>query len=227
VENTQESGVSSLRETLGYLSRCRTYRLLTLFLIMNGFVQYGLIQWWPSFYVRVFALSSATAGLYLGLAIGVGSAVGMLMGGVLATKAAQRDVTLPLKMGMGTIALTILTTVGSILIPSVGASICFVAGTMMLLNAPFGAIAASIFSVVKPRVRAMAGAVALFATSLLGMGLGPWCVGVLSDLIAPSLGVQSLRYALFAPIGVLPAMVILLRAAVRTLSQDLQAVSAK
>jgi hypothetical protein len=32
--------------------------------------------------------------------------------------------------------------------------------------------------------------------NLIGMGLGPYFVGILSDLFAPTLGVESIRYAL-------------------------------
>ena len=51
---------------------------------------------------------------------------------------------------------------------------------------------------VAPHRRATAIAVILFTSSLLGLGLGPVAVGVLSDLLAPNLGIESLRYALIA-----------------------------
>lgn len=216
----------SFAETMRFLAKCRTYRLLVVFLVVNGFAQYGLTQWWPSFYVRSFELSASFVGIYLGLAIAVGSGVGMLLGGVLATRAAQRDLTLPLRMGMGTIALAGPIALGSVFVSSSWASICFAAGTLLLLSVPFGAIAANVFSVVRPRMRATAGAVSLFATSLLGFGLGPSCVGILSDQLAPSFGAESLRYALILPIAVMPVLVLVLRAAVRTLPQDLMAAGA-
>jgi predicted MFS family arabinose efflux permease len=213
----------SLGDTILLLWQCRSYRLLTLFLILNGFVQAGLTQWWPSFYVRVFDLSAASVGVSLGLAIGLGSGAGMLVGGVVATRAVQRDVRLPLQMGMATIALTLPAAAGSILAPSASGSMFCVAATLLLLGLPFGAIAANVFSVAKPQVRAMAGAVAMFATSLIGFGLGPWCVGALSDLLAPEFGARSLRYAMLLPLSGLPFMVLVLRAAARSLPQDLHA----
>ena len=51
---------------------------------------------------------------------------------------------------------------------------------------------------VAPHQRAMAIAIILLASSLLGLGLGPVAVGILSDLLAPDLGIESLRYALIA-----------------------------
>lgn len=45
---------------------CRTFRLVTLYYALNGFVQYGFNQWWPSLYERVFKLDIASIGAYLG-----------------------------------------------------------------------------------------------------------------------------------------------------------------
>ena len=38
----------------------------------------------------------------------------------------------------------------------------------------------------------------MLAANLLGMGVGPQLVGVLSDLARPALGVDSLRYSMLA-----------------------------
>ena len=44
--------------------------------------------------------------------------------------------------------------------------------------------------------KALASAVLLFVLNLVGLGLGPWFAGFLSDALEPSYGVQSVRYAL-------------------------------
>jgi hypothetical protein len=62
-------------------------------------------------------------------------------------------------------------------------------------------------------------------SSVLGFGLGPFCVGSLSDLLTPFLGIESLRYALLLPIAVLPAIALVLYAASRALPTDLRAVA--
>jgi hypothetical protein len=46
------------------------------------------------------------------------------------------------------------------------------------------------------RMRAVAAAVLLFILNIIGLGAGPATVGVLSDLLAPVHGGESLRYAL-------------------------------
>ena len=44
--------------------------------------------------------------------------------------------------------------------------------------------------------RATASAILFFILNIFGLGAGPWSVGLLSDYLEPSLGVESLRYAM-------------------------------
>jgi hypothetical protein len=46
------------------------------------------------------------------------------------------------------------------------------------------------------RMRAVASALLLFMLNIIGMGLGPYFVGIASDLLAPEFRIDSLRYAL-------------------------------
>src|SRR5262249_2767650 len=59
-------------------------------------------------------------------------------------------------------------------------------------------------SFAEPHRRALSVSLMLFLFSLLGMGLGPYLVGLLSDLLAPSFGKESLRYALLMSCAALP-----------------------
>ena len=45
-------------------------------------------------------------------------------------------------------------------------------------------------------MRAVAAAINLFITNIIGLGLGPFSVGFFSDVFAASTGVESLRYGL-------------------------------
>jgi predicted MFS family arabinose efflux permease len=212
----------SFAETIKLLWACRTYRFLLLFGAAIGFVQYGLNQWWPSFYSRLFELSLSSTGAYLGLAIGAGSGIGLLIGGFVANHIAKRDVRLPLRYGAITTALAVPAAAGSLFVSSLWASILLVAATALLWSVVVGPMVATLYSVVRPSMRATAGAINILFTSVLGFGLGPVTVGLLSDVLTPVFGTQALRYALLAPIGALPLMVIALLAAARTLPGDLK-----
>ena len=57
-------------------------------------------------------------------------------------------------------------------------------------------------TLVRPHMRALASAILLFIINLIGLGLGPFFVGVLSDALKPSFGVDSVRYALLGTVTV-------------------------
>lgn len=219
----EDQGSLSFGETLATLWRCKTYRLLALMLILNGFMQTGLNQWWPSFYTRVHGLSLSSTGLNLGMAIGIGSGIGLLISGIMAHRAAQRSVKLPVIVGAATLFLAFPTVLASLFAPTVQGSILLVSLAGLLWSISSGPLIAAVSSVVTARMRATAWSISIFLTSVIGIGLGPFTVGLLSDLLTPSLGSVALRYALLVPSCLIPLMAILLYAAANTLPADLRA----
>jgi predicted MFS family arabinose efflux permease len=216
----------SFVETCRMLWRCKTYRLLVLFLVANGFVHSGLFHWLPSFYPRVFGTSLSSVGISLGIAIGAGSGLGVLAGGFLANKTAQRDIRFPLTVTAAAIFLAFPVALTSLYVSSAFKSMLLVWVTALLWSTASGPVTASLYSVVQPQMRATAGAIYMFGSSAVGLGLGPLCVGLLSDLLTPLFGTEALRYALLAPVCMIPVMVIPLFAATRTLPHDLTAIGA-
>lgn len=217
-----ESTVLSFWQTLTMLWRRRTFRFLSFAFALNGFITYGLNQWWPSFYARIFELSSSSIGVYLGIAFGIGSTAGLLSGGLLANKVAQRDVRLPLKIGAAAIVLAVPAALTSLFVPSVTVSMTLVSITAFLWSVPQSSVVAMSLSIVPSQVRATAGAINILFAAVLGFGLGPLCVGILSDLLTGALGQEALRYALLLPVSLLPGLAFCLYSATRTLREDLQ-----
>ena len=79
-------------------------------------------------------------------------------------------------------------------------------------------------SLVPPRMRATASAILLFIVNLIGLGLGPQAVGILSDLLHGSFGVESLRYAMLSVVVVFAAWSVVHYAlAARSIRGDLEA----
>ena len=62
-----------------------------------------------------------------------------------------------------------------------------------------GPVLAVAQALAKVRMRALAAALVALVANLIGGGFGPFIVGVSSDVLAPSLGPTSLRYALLVP----------------------------
>lgn len=218
-----EQNIPRLGETIFYLWHCKTFRLLALMLILNGFMQTGLNQWWPSFYTRVHGLNISSVGLYLGPALGIGAGIGLLISGLMAHAAGKRSVQLPLRIGGVVLLLAFPTALASLFAPSARSSMLLVSLTTILWSVSSGPIIATVSSVVTSRMRATAWSISIFLTSAIGISLGPFSVGLLSDLLAPSLGSVTLRYALVIPACLIPVMAILICAAAQTLPADLRA----
>jgi predicted MFS family arabinose efflux permease len=202
----------SFGRALRTLTACRSYRMLLVNMAAGGFVTFGLLQWWPSLYARVYHLDLALVGTYLGLAVAIGSGAGLLIGGLLANQVGQLDPKRPLIVGAVATLLAIPVAVASLFVALPAVAITCVGVTALLWSIPSGPVVANLYGSVPTQMRATAGAIGLFLTAVVGQGLGPLCVGLLSDSLAVLAGAESLRYALLAPICGFPFMTIALYA---------------
>jgi len=71
--------------------------------------------------------------------------------------------------------------------PSLAGALWMDAPVLFLLNAYFGAAIAALQLVTPNEMRAQVRALMLFVTNLLGLGLGPFLVGALSDRVVGEL----------------------------------------
>ena len=189
---------------------------------LNAFAGYSTSSWTASFMIRSHGMSTGELGTWLAMIMGFGGAVGVFAGGVIAERLARKDV----RWYMWLPALT-----GLICVPFMVANY-MVAGAYtalivsiipgILFNVYLGNTLAMTHGLVGLRMRALASAILFFILNLIGLGLGPWAIGLLSDQLAPTLGQESLRHAM---LYLLPAMmtwsVIPFYLASRTLKEDL------
>jgi hypothetical protein len=80
---------------------------------------------------------------------------------------------------------------------------------------------AAVQGMVSPRMRATSVALFLFILNMIGLGLGPLTIGEISDLLRPSLGSDSLRWALMATLVSGSVAAFCYWRASRTLRQDI------
>ena len=66
----------------------------------------------------------------------------------------------------------------------------------LLIGTYSGIFLATMQALVWPHERALAAAILMLCSVLIGMGLGPPTVGLISDLLRPGYGADSLRWAL-------------------------------
>ena len=223
-EATVDADQPPLGEVLRYLAKRTSYVHLVIVFATGSFAAFGIQMWLPSFYVRSFGMSTAEVGFYFGIAFGLGSAIGTLGGGYVADWMGKGDMRKPLLvLGVGASALSLPLSLGVLLAP-----VAALALSLNLVSSTIGGLAngplfATIQSVVGNRMRAIAVAILMFSSSMVGVGLGPLFAGMLSDLLAPRFGDESLRYSLIilSMIGVYP--IVHLWLAVRALPRDVEA----
>ena len=77
----------------------------------------------------------------------------------------------------------------------------------ILNSAYYGPAYGCVQGLVQPRARAVAASIMLFGQNLIGLGLGPFLFGVLSDALQPLAGQESVRWVLYgaAWLGLIPA----------------------
>lgn len=150
---------------------------------LHAFVGYGLAAFNPAFIERVFDISRSEIGVKLGLLTGITGAAGVMMGGWLTDKLSIYD----RRWYMWTPAIAMLISVpfyvGSYLAESFLLFLAFYALPSFMGNLYAGPVFATTQGLVPLGMRAMTAAILLFVINIIGLGLGPQLVGIISDLI--------------------------------------------
>lgn len=183
------------RPALTSLLANRAYLWLLLGFAFGSFAMTGLLQWLPSYLGRTFGMGIAEAGVSFGLAYGIGAIGGMLLGGALATPLMQRDTIWALWLAALSYVIGGPLLIGALVVQDAALALTLVLLGTGFASAAYGPAFAMIQTIAAPNLRAMATAVSLLVANLIGAGLGPLAVGMLSDAHG---GPNSLRFALLA-----------------------------
>lgn len=178
------------------LLRSRELVLLISASTFSAIQTYAMILWGPSFFIRSFNWSIASAGIWLGLAVGIGGVIGSILAGWLSDKLRRRQYG-----GQVLICATVAACSVPIMLvmllagkAEIAIAAFFLVQAISVASSP--ALFAALQDFAPAHNRALAFAVLSLAANLIGMGLGPVLLGYISDMLAPSLGEQSLRFAL-------------------------------
>jgi predicted MFS family arabinose efflux permease len=192
-----ETAVLPLGEALRGIAASRAMRLLLATAGFASFATYGVLIWTTIFFQRSHHLTPAETGLWFGLVNGVGSILGVWLGGLIGDlhrrQGKQHLLTVP--------ALTQLLSVPFLL------AALSVADWRLSMALFFPAIVlnwiyvapyySAVQGLVPPAARAVASASILLLQNLIGLGLGPVLLGFVSDQLKPTYGSESVRYVLF------------------------------
>ncbi len=182
--------------TLGILLRNRTIMHIAMGGALTSFVGYGLGQWMPAYFIRTHEMGIAETATYFGLVLGVASAVGTFLGGNLADKLSTRDKRYYAWMPAAGVLAAFPFYVVAMLLDQPYWAIAVLIVPSLLNSLWLGPAFGTVQNVAPMRMRALASAVLLFVLNIIGLGLGPFLVGVLSDALSGTFGDDSLRYAI-------------------------------
>ncbi len=212
VSNTVAAGDGWLA-TLVELFRMPSFIWLVLTGGAAAIAGYAIGTWSPSFLIRSHGLNLQQAGFLVGVVGGTGSTIGTLVCGVLTDRMARRDAGWQIGVPLLGTLISIPFALAYFLWPQ--GTAFYIGSTAVpqafLFYSAFGFFGVwwatpclSAITHLFPATRlAQATAIFVMAMTLLGVGVGPLFVGMLSDFFVPTLGSESLRYALAASVSML------------------------
>jgi MFS family permease len=215
-----DSKPPSLREILRTLSGKPSFWLLSLGASFSSMMGYGVFFWLPSFFVRSFNLTLLNASLFYGAVLLIGGLAGIWVGGWLGDRFGEKQRSQYARIPAIAFIITIPFYVLAILSPTLPLTFLVLLVPTALGLAWLGPVISAIQHLVRPDMRATASAVFLFINNLIGIGLGTYAIGALSDTLAAQYGDDSLRYSILAGTGFYIIAAMLFFAAARYLEKD-------
>lgn len=160
-----------------------------------SFVGYGGAVWGFSFFMRSFKMSYEETGIFLALTVGIFGATGAILGGKLADWLGAKDVRWSSWIvACAKVAAAPLIAVFFLVDKEIA---LWVYVPVTILGAFYlGPSFAMIQSRAPLHMRTTISSIMLFILNIVGLGFGPQLVGILSDVLEPTYGIESLRYAL-------------------------------
>ena len=164
--------------------------------VVAGLMSYGLTQWLPTFFIRAHDLSQSQTGLMMAGVFGILGSIGALVVGKWFDRLSIRGfqygmwalaivpfISIPLFI-MGLFADNLTTAMLLFIVPGLVGN-CFLGPTIAMIQ-----------TLSPVHMRAVSSAIKMFCLNLIGMGLGPLLVGILSDWLTPRYGEGALGVAL-------------------------------
>jgi len=227
---TVQAPAAPLGEVVRVLAAKPSFWLLSFGAASSSVCGYGVALWLPSFFMRSLGLTlSQTAWYYSGIAF-FGGLLGIWLGGAVADRLGARS-----KAGYPlTPAVAFLISVpcfllamnsGSLVGGMGGGAALALAFAIFLIPtglnlAWLGPITAAVQHLAPAPMRTTASALFLLINNLLGIAVGTYYFGLVSDLLKPAFGAESLRWSIYTGMGFYLVAALLFFLASRRLAKD-------
>lgn len=155
--------------------------LVTIGFPVISFMTYGIGFWSPPYMLRTFGVDLSEAGMILGGGAALGGWIGITAGGVISDRWKARNANARLWIGI----LVPLLAVPSVLLflNASSAGVAYVASFIYSIVSTLwiGAASSTVIDLVMPRMRAAASAYYILMNTFVGLAMGPFVIGQLSD----------------------------------------------
>jgi MFS family permease len=192
----------SLRETFGVLrERGSALALMFAGFSMVTIVSYTFFVWTPTMFQRSFGFSPREAGVAFGLIILTFGTVGAFLGGWLTDVLARRGhLDAPLRVAaFGFVGCGIFGGLAP-LMPTAEGALALLAPALLLSNIPYACAGTSIQLITPNRARGQVTALYITLITLVGLGVGPTVVGLMTDYVFQN--PNDVRYSLAIMVSV-------------------------
>jgi MFS family permease len=171
--------------TIAYIREHRTmFACHHLATSMMAVAAYASQAWIPTFLIRTYGWSARQAGLVYGAEVTLFGSLGMLAGGWLCDSLARRGYRdAHFRVGLIVCVLVLLPALIYPLMPSATLALIILVPLAFLQPAIYGVAPAALQQVVPNEMRAQISALYLFVASLVGLGLGPTAVALVTDRV--------------------------------------------
>jgi MFS family permease len=171
-------------------------RHLILAIILLFTVGLGLAPWYAAFLIRSHGMGIATLGVWLGLIFAGSGIAGIGLGGYVCTRWFAEDERGQMRLSAVTVAAVVPFFILFLLLPSKALALGALVPLVLVVNFFLGPTFALLQRLVSEEMRATTVALVMLLANLIGMGVGPQIVGILSDELRTFAGGDSLRYAM-------------------------------
>jgi len=213
-------GFAEFGATLGYIGKKPSFWLLSFGAACSSMMGYGSFYWIPTFLQRSYGFGVMDAGFYYGAILLIGGVIGVWLGGFLGDKLGANKRAMFALVPAAAWLLAMPCYALGLLSPSpVIAFFLFLAPTALGL-VWLGPVIAAVQHLAPASMRTMASASFLLINNLVGIGVGTWALGRLSDELTAQFGENALRYSILAGTGFYLIAALLYLIASRTLKRD-------
>jgi predicted MFS family arabinose efflux permease len=171
-----------LMEALRFAIGDSQVRRLIIALVLAGFVTLAISSWTPILLQRVYGFSQQKTGVLTALTLGLTGGIGSLLGGYLSTRFGKGNSHWLLRFCGFAILLGAPLAFVAPQLPSASMALALLAVWAIIGSAYLGPGWGILLAATPPAMRGTVMGIAIILTNLIGAGLGPQVVGLLSDL---------------------------------------------